>query len=553
MSEIIDANDSHEGRKEPASGGPSVRDASYALEYAEDGVFLLINYEDAGGKPLQAEAIIYDLGRRNLRGLNTSEIPFRLRRRDERIRIADAQDEPAADSDMMVWITQGEMSVEMLLLPPCGGGGMKSAEEVLELIRKKWGVVFGLNEATVKTIVEKRAFYQRIAIASGRLPENGMDGRIVFLFNTTHTYAPKAAADGSSDYRNLDIFESVTEGATLVTMFPPEEGVEGYTVTGTKLPAKKGLAVKLPKGKNVRISEDGRNLIATKSGRVDFINDRVEVADVFRVAGDVDMGVGNIQFEGDVIIFGNVISGLKVEASGMIEIGGYVEGSTLIAGKDIILRNGMQGTDKGRLIAGGNIVARFLDHCEAEAKGNIFADYIVKCRGIACGSITAKGKWGRILGGVVRAGKEITASTIGSPSHELTVLELGSSPDLRAKCTKLEAAKNQIKIQLDKISNVSRVIPSHSDSPERQEMRLKLISAKDQLLLQYNDIVAEIESLAQILSDHSGARLHVFKTIYPNVKVIIDSCSMTTKSTIEFATFSYRDGEVVFAACEARP
>jgi uncharacterized protein len=348
------------------------------------------------------------------------------------------------------------------------------------------------------------------------------------------------------------VFESVTEGAALVTAIPPQEGVAGCTVKGTPLPAKAGSEAKLPKGKNVHVSEDGKSLIASKGGRVDYIQNRVEVSNVYRISGDADMGVGNIQFEGDVSISGNVISGLKIEASGMIEVGGYVEGSTLIAGKDIILRNGMQGTDKGKLISGGNIVARYLDHCEAEAKGNVYCDYIVKCKVIASGSVETKGRWGKILGGVVRAGKEIIASAVGSPAQDLTVLELGASPELRAKCTMLEGSRNQLKVQLDKISNLSRVIPSNSDNPERQEMRQKLIDAKEQLQAQYNDIVLEMEALTQMLSEHSGARLHVLKTVHPNVKVIIDSCFVTTQSEINFATFYYRDGEVAFTACEVK-
>ncbi len=551
-SEPIKSDTRPEGFGAGGAGLP-VRDALYRLDYAEDGVFVVAEYEDAGGRPLQTEVLLYDLSRRNIAGLAAAEIPLRIKRRDERIRIADAQEEPAADSGLMGWITPDEMTAEMLLLPPCGGGRMKSAEETLAALRDDYGIAFGLKEDVVSAAVNRRAFYQRVVVASGKQPEKGADGRLVFLFKTTHTYAPKVASDGGTDYRNLDVFESVTEGMTLITATPAEEGIDGCTVKGTVLTAKKGAEAKLPKGKNVRVSEDGRNLVAAKSGRVDYINDHVDVADVFRVPGDLDMSIGNIQFDGDVIISGNVIPGLTVEASGLIEVGGYVEGSTLIAGKDIILRNGMQGTDKGKLIAGGNIVARFLDHCEAEARGNIFSDYIVKCKAMANGSVTTKGKWGRILGGIVRAGKEITANTIGSPAHELTVLELGSSPELRAKCTKLEAARNQIKVQLDKINNVSRVIPSHNDTPERQEMRQKLIIARDQLQQQYDETILELEALTQRLSEHSGAKLHVFKTIYPNVKITIDSCFLTTRSEIDFATFSYRDGEVVFTACEARP
>jgi uncharacterized protein (DUF342 family) len=67
--------------------------------------------------------------------------------------------------------------------------------------------------------------------------------------------------------------------------------MEGMTVTGRTLSAPKGKPAKVPKGKNTRVSEDGLNLYATKNGRVDYTAGLVEVSDVLRIAGDVDMGV----------------------------------------------------------------------------------------------------------------------------------------------------------------------------------------------------------------------------------------------------------------------
>lgn len=50
------------------------------------------------------------------------------------------------------------------------------------------------------------------------------------------------------------------------------------------------------------------------------------------------MSMGNIDFNGDVNITGSVRSGVTVHAMGSIYVGGFVEGATLIAGKDIVLR-----------------------------------------------------------------------------------------------------------------------------------------------------------------------------------------------------------------------
>ncbi len=532
---------------------PSGRNASYSVEYTGDGVYLRALYEDAGARPLHPEAVLYDLNRRHINGLNPGDMLVRIRRHDEHIRIADAQEESAADSDAIVVTARDQMSAEMMLFPPCGPGTDISGDALLTLVQEKWGITFGLDTRAVTQAAENRLYYQWIPIAGGKHPEKGEDGVVTFLFSTQRSYAPKIAEDGSADYKNLNVFESVKEGDAVVTATPAGEGVAGCDVKGNVLPAQKGVEAKLPKGKNVRVSEDGLTLIATKSGRVDYINGRVEIADVYRISGDANMSVGNVLFEGDVIIQGDVISGLTIEAAGTIEVWGYVEAATLIAGKDIVLKNGMQGMDKGKLVAGGNIVSRFLERSEIEAKGSLFSDSIVQCKVIARECIHMRGKWGRILGGVVRAGKEISANIVGSPANELTVIDLGASPELRALYTKLDTEKNQIKLQLDRISNVAMTIPASSDSPERQEMRLKLISAKEQLLEQHAEKSAELEALAQKLGEHRGAKLHVFKSIYPNVKVNIESCSMTTKTTIDYATFLYRDGDVVFTACEAHP
>lgn len=542
-----------ENADQPENGSLPDCDATYRLEYNEDGVFLLANYGTTDGKPLQSEVVLYDLKRREISGIVDDDIRHGIKWRKENIRIADAQKESVCDSDMMILISHDHMSAEMVLLPPCGEGNTKSSDELAELIVHKWGISFGVDEQMVKKAADNPTYYIPILIAQGKPPQKGEDGSIIFLFKTEHSYAPKITGDGSADYKSLSIFEGVLEGATVATVTSPEKGVEGCNVKGDILPPKPGADAKLPRLKNIKVTQDGKSLIALKSGRIDYINSRIEISDVYKISGDVDMSVGNIRFEGDVIVSGDVISGLSIEAAGMIEVKGYVEAATLIAGKDIVLKNGMQGANKGKIVAGGNVVARFLEHCDIQVKGSLTADYIVHCNVTAGESITMKGKWCKIVGGTVIAAKEITANVIGSVSNELTVVELGTSPESRTRYSELLNEKNRIREQLEKINSVAKVFSAHNESSDRQEMREKLVAAKKQLEQQYKDTVAEIESLEKILSTNSGARLNVYKSIYPNVKLTIDSCLTTIKKTTDYATFRYSKGEIIFTACEAKP
>ena len=527
-------------------------DASYTINFNEDGVFFEMQNEQGEGALLHLQAVLYDIERRGLKNVNFEILKLGIKRGLPIVKIAEPQEQMPADSDVFVDLSADEMKASLMLLPPVLDGQTKTADEILTLIKEKWNISFGINEELVRAAVQSLAYNKLIFFAQGQAPIKGKDGELIFLFNTKPSFAPKILKDGSADYKNLSVFESVAKDAVVVTSVPPEEGTDGFTVSGNVLPAQKGIERKLPKGRNVNISEDGRSLVAAKGGRVDYINGRVEISDVYQIKGDVDMGVGNVTFEGDVVVNGNVISGLTVQASGLIEVRGYVEAATLIAGKDIILRNGMQGMSQGRLESGGNIVARFIERSTIEAKGDIIADYIVQCMVTVGGSVIMKGKWGKVLGGVIRAGKEITARIIGSPSSDRTQIELGVMPEERAKLTKLDGERGQVKAQLNRINNILGVMPSGTLPPEKQAMRDKLADAKAQLDTQYNDMTLQLEELKQLLSANSGARVNVLKTIYPNVRIQIDSGVFNTKTAIEFATFRWKEGEVCFTACEIK-
>lgn len=551
MEHTTDNQDTQHSQPTNTPEQPVIKEASYTIHYTEEGVYLEVINEQGDGAPLNNQAALYDIERRQIKGINSDSIKSILRRGGMH-KIAEPQEQQPVDSDIYVQLSADEMSASMVLLPPVLSGTSKTPDEILALIKDKWHVTYGMHEELVTAAVKSASYYRSIVFAQGRAPEKGKDGELVFLFNTKHSIAPKILEDGSADYKNLSTFESVAAGAEVVTAVPPEPGIEGCSVTGKVLPPPKGLEKKLPKGRNVNISPDGRSLIAAKSGRVDYINNRVEISDIYKIKGDINMGVGNVQFEGDIVVDGNVISGLTVQASGMIEVRGYVEAATLIAGKDIVLRNGMQGMGQGRLEAGGNIVARFIERSTISAKGNIIADYIVQCIATANGSITLKGKWGKVLGGVIRAGKEVTARIIGSPSNDRTQLELGVLPEERARYTKLDQEKGQVKAQLNRIKNLIGVMPSGDLPPEKKAMYQKLLDAATQLEEQHESLVIEIEELRLLLNTNSGARVNVLKTIYPNVRIQIDSGVMTTNSPIEFATFRCKEGEVHFVACEIK-
>ncbi len=526
-------------------------DASYEVSYTGEGVYLEITREQGEGTPLRSECVIFDMARRGIDGLNFDLLRHILRRGDIRIRLGGAQSQKNADMDVVVMITPDAMKAGMMIFPPVLSGEEKTPDMILERIKKDYLLTFGLDEQLVKETAAQKRYYKYVEIAVGQAPQNGKNGEVVLNFDPNPTYTPTILPDGSPDFKNLILFKRVEKGEVVATSIPPEDGVDGCTVKGECVRAHPGKEKKLPKGLNVTVSEDGRSLLAEKSGRVDLIDGRVVVSDVYLVTGDVDFHVGNVKFDGNVTVQGNVNTGFSIEATGSIEVQGYVEGAVLMAGKDIILRNGMQGMSQGKLEAGGNIVARFIERTTLSAKGSVFADYMVYCLTTAGESVMLKGKFGKLLGGVTRAGKEVTARTIGS-GNDLTQIELGIMPEERARYTKMDAERGQVKAQLNRVQNITRLPPPSDMAPDRLAMREKLIEAAQQLEEQYDSLTRKMEEIKEALSCNSNARVNATKAVYPNVKIQIDSGVFTTKSVIEFATFRYVEGQVTFTACEVK-
>lgn len=525
----------------------------YEVEYTEEGVFLNLYYKANAGSQLKPELVLYDLQRRGLSLQNPGNVVLRMRTGDTRIKLCESRPENDADLDVFITTTRDEMTAYLQLLPACGAGGVKDIESIRKEIEQRYGIVYNLNIESIISAIERGRYFEPIVIAEGRPPQKGKDGFLTFLFNTEHDFAPKLLEDGSADYKELNMFADTAKGDVLVVSVPPEDGIDGVTVKGAAVAAQRGKEAPLPAGKNVVVSEDGRNLVAAKSGRVDYVNGRVEVSDTYMVRGNMDMGIGNIDFAGDVTVMGNVISGLTLKAQGDVEVHGLVEAATVIAGGNIVIKGGMQGMDKGVLQAGGSVISRFIERSAVEAGESVYSDYIAHSSVTAQDSVVMKGRRAKIIGGLTRAGRQISARTIGSPSGDKTVIEIGISPKRRQVLIMLEEERSQLKSQLEKVSNFTRISPSRNESAERVAMRQKLIETYENLSAQMEELNAKIEQAKQELMTFSDGKVHASVEAYQDVKITIDFATFTTRSSIKFVTFKYQNGEVVFTSCEETP
>jgi len=166
-----------------------------------------------------------------------------------------------------------------------------TSAEILEALKAK-NISYGIDMDAVESIVRNLGLSQNVLIAEGVPHENGKDGELTFYVNRDTRIQPKMLSGGRVDFKELDTLKTAEAGDLLVTRTLPTPGKDGMTVTGREIKAKPGKPVNFKTGKNVRISEDGLQLFADKSGSLIFDGDKISIIEILELRKDVGPETG---------------------------------------------------------------------------------------------------------------------------------------------------------------------------------------------------------------------------------------------------------------------
>ncbi|TAH69612.1 MAG: DUF342 domain-containing protein, partial [Anaerolineaceae bacterium] len=416
----------------------SGRNAYFQLIIKEDGTYLKLYDSEPGGLSLAYDEIsnylidkkIYEYDKIALgRGIAS------LKQTAE-IKLTSAIIFPQ-DEYVKVTIDDDRMYAVCRFYPPSTRGNLLTKDDIVSSMVRA-GVKYGVDEVKISQFIRDRRYCSDYVLAKATPPIQGHDAVITYHFNTDLTMKPKTNEDGSVDFHTLDIISRCNKGDLLATLTPADFGKPGIDVCGKVMKPNKVINRVLRHGNKITMSEDGLGLYSEVNGHVSLTDGRVFVSDTYEITADVDPSTGDVEYDGNVVVKGNVITGFSVKAKGDIEVYGVVEGAYLEAGGQIILRRGMQGMNKGILKAYGNIISKFIENAEVIAGGYINTDSIMHSKVSAKGDIVVSGRRGFVTGGVIRSGTLISLKTSGSHMGTNTVLEVGIDPRILDEFRELE-------------------------------------------------------------------------------------------------------------------
>ncbi|MFT5812930.1 MAG: hypothetical protein ACI9VT_000668 [Psychroserpens sp.] len=471
------------------------------------------------------------------------------------------------DATIAIAIDNDNMSALAEITTAWGGQHM-SAKAILNAAQAV-NVLKGFSKEQLVKLAERSAKEPagskvKGEIARGKLPIGGKNAYIKLLVESAkdRILKPKQREDGSVDMRDLGDIICVKIGDPLAKKIPLTDGISGYTVTGDILEPTPGADIQMDVGEGTVLSPKNNSiLISTLAGLPCIIENGMQV-DTFYHLKNVNVCTGHVNFEGNVIIDGDVGKGMKVTATGDISIGGFVESATLHAGGDITIgtgiigkKNEVESLDVSKISMSVNI----------KAEGNVFAKYS-QYADITCDSLhiekqiidnivkVHKSLWvgskykanGKIIAGHISAGESVCAGTIGATAGSLTIITFTDKiNEYSGKITDIdESIQNEydkssaLKMEADKLKKLAK-------NKARSETLAKVISTYQYHIKKMDTFLSDKELLEEVLQEYmTRVYVEANERVYHGVQVNVGEFHDKTHQEYGPTRFTYKEQKI---------
>ena len=446
-----------------------------------------------------------------------------------------------------VRITEDCMEAYMTV-PPTGTPENYTVEYLSDVLHLNH-VKIGILTESLQKIVDNKIYNKEVLVAKGAEAQDGKDGYFEYLFETNLSQKPIVLEDGTVDYKNIKMIELVEPGQTIAIYHAGTAGTNGYNLAAQFKLAKHGAELPPLKGTGFERLEDGITYRAITGGKITELNNRVNIFPVHELYGDVDLSTGNIEFNGDVIIHGNVLEGMSIKATGTITVDKVVESAFIEGRKGVILRGGVLGKNGATVRSKGNITAQFFEYADVKTDGDIEADSFLDSRVYAGGKIKLSGKKGCIVGGSTHAVRSIEVREVGNTAGANTEISVGVHHKVYEQISTIDKETKDDELQLQRIEEgliqFETVMRQKGLSFRNDPRRMALVKEKVRLSAQIAGRREEMYGLQQIISASNDAYIQVVKGVYPGVRVSVDGQTVQVKEphkAVEFKKYMGRIG-----------
>jgi len=444
------------------------------------------------------------------------------------------------DAQIEIKLSKDIMKAYMSIYPPVNNGKDFDISDIHEKI-EEYKISVNIKNDTIKnaySLFSQGGIVENVLIAEGVAPIMGKDAEITLGFDPVDN-KPKVREDGTVDYKNIDNIRMVKEGDLLLTKKEPTSGVKGLNVRNEEVPAKEGKDIGITVGEGVKHEEDSNEYFAEQDGCVTFKRNTINVDPIYRVRGNVDYGIGNIDFNGSVHVKQDVMAGFTIKAEKDIYIDGIVQDATLIAGGKVVIKMGIKSEGKALIQANGDVIVGYCENATIKCRGDVeILKYSYNSNIKAGGRLEATKNQGILAGGSYQAYSDILINQAGTHGKSNFLLNVGTKYYNEEEINKLVAAKKKYKENLEKVdeflSSVDLKKPEIVNNPKVRQ----LLVLRKQLHGNLSKADEQIDILVKD-SHHPKPKIKILHDMHDGLTVQFYNDKLTVREKQQKMVFFY--------------
>ncbi|MFA7577996.1 MAG: FapA family protein [Candidatus Muiribacteriota bacterium] len=434
------------------------------------------------------------------------------------------------DGAFEITVTQDKMKAFIDISPAKGKGKHVTVEEIKSVLTKR-EIKYGVDYEKIIDLVKKASQEEKIEkeiIASGKPVIEPIPIKYNMLYQQKDD---KSYVDekGRIDYREMNKILSVKNEEKIIELIPGKSGQKGININGTDVfPAEVSEQILTP-GINVVFKEEDNSFYSESVGQVKITpSGEVSVIPELTIDRDFDLNTGNIDYEGTLIIKGNVHDGFEIKVSGDIFVEGNIYGSNINCGGSIFVEKGIVSKSKYMISAGKNIDCKFIENSTIFAEGNVnVTKAVIRSEIGALGKVIVKGERGQIVGSTVYGFEGVECEEAGSSMGTRTVLGAGVNYYLLKEMEEKQKYSEELRAFSLKIRNyMHKIIEKFPDKRDMTQEVIKMTSilnAKNKVVLkEIEDVKTKIIEMESRIYNITGfPYIWVHKEMNSGVSVLI--------------------------------
>jgi len=371
-------------------------------------------------------------------------------------------------------------------------------------------------------------------VCRGRDPVNGRP-EIVTLKYQIKTSIGTADETGKMDYKSRNFVNNIKRGDLVASYEPPITASPGITIFNTKAEPVMETPFTHKMGPGITLKAEEKIVISELDGVLHISEDNtISVTDLEVIHGDVDLNVGNLEVNGNILVEGNVLPGYEVIATGNITVKGNIEEASIRCGGSLTVEGGIIGSPQTEITVEHGVQANFIRNGKVTAKDDVeIATSVMNSTITTNGAVYAKAdKKGKVFGGVISGRKGVEVYSAGNISGVKTHLMAGV--DLERE-TKIKEATLKVKESTDMIVRLKNGLGvTYFENPKLFFQKLdpaklpqvkkiiEALKASIQTKRHYDD---ELIRLQQSDSEDKAAQIILYKEAFEGTSVQI--CNKT--------------------------